>query len=181
MNKKPELSSKRILAQSAIFTIESLDLRFSNGEQRCYERVSGHHAGSVMVVPMLDEKALLLIREYAAGVEDYVLGFPKGAVDEGEAVMTTANRELMEEVGYGARRLTELAVMSTSPGYMTSKMTAILAEDLYPQRLVGDEPEPIEVIEWSLDRIDDLLAHPEFHEARSQAALLLVDRRLRHA
>ncbi len=181
MNKKPQLLNQRILAQSSIFTIEQLDLRFANGELRCYERIAGHARGSVMIVPLLDAQRFLLIREYAAGIEDYVLAFPKGAVDEGEDVLATANRELMEEVGYGAKRLSVLTTLSTSPGYMTSRMTVVLAQDLYAQRLVGDEPEPIEVVEWRLDQIDTLLVHPEFHEARSQAALLLLERQCRHA
>lgn len=181
MSEKPDVLSKHILAQSSIFTIEALDLRFANGEQRRYERICGHHSGSVMIVPLLDPDTLLLIREYAAGMDDYVLAFPKGAVDEGEQVLATANRELMEEAGYGAKMLTELATLSTSPGYMTSKMTVVLAEELYPARLSGDEPEPIEVVKWRLDELDALLVHPEFHEARSQAALLRVERRLRNA
>lgn len=181
MNKKPKLLSKRILAQSSLFTIESLDLRFANGRESCYERIHGNNTGAVMIVPLIDDKTVLLIREYAAGVDDYVLGFPKGAIADGEECFATANRELMEEVGYGARRLSTLATVSASPGYMSSMMTIVLAEELYPQRLIGDEPEPIEVVAWHIDKFDELLAHPQFHEARSQAALLFLERHLRNA
>ncbi|EKD76829.1 MAG: ADP-ribose diphosphatase NudE [uncultured bacterium] len=82
----------------------------------------------------------------------------------------------MEEVGYGARSLARLTEWSLSPAYFESVMQIVLAKDLYPKRLEGDEPEPIEVLPWKLNNIDALLAHPEFHESRSVAAVLLLER-----
>ena len=49
-----------------------------------------------------------------------------------------------------------------------------LAEDLYAQRLEGDEPERLETVEWDLGKLDALLQHPELSEARSIAALYMV-------
>ena len=129
-----------------------------------------------MIIPKLDDDTVLLIREYGAGVDEYVLGFPKGAIEKGEDLIETANRELMEEVGYGAHKIEPIAEYSAIPGYSTAKMQIVLATDLYPEKRAGDEPEEIEVIPWRLDNIDELLAHPEFHEARSIAAILTVAR-----
>jgi ADP-ribose diphosphatase len=50
----------------------------------------------------------------------------------------------------------------------------VLARDLYPKSLPGDEPEPIEVVPWRLDAIDELLAREDFNEARSVAALFIA-------
>jgi len=86
----------------------------------------------------------------------------------------------MEEVGYRANQLSSIGRVSASPGYMMSMMDIILAEDLTPATAEGDEPEPIEIVRWSLNNIDELLSHPEFHEARSQAALLILERKLKH-
>jgi ADP-ribose diphosphatase len=180
VRKKPETIKTTILAESPLFTIEGFHLRFSNGEQRCYERVRGRGHGSVLIVPLLNNETILLVREYAGGVDEYVLAFPKGAIDLGEDVLKTANRELMEEVGYGANKLTKLGRSSASPGFMASMMDIVLAEDLHPQTAEGDEPEPLEVIPWKLNQIDELLANPEFHESRSQAALLLLERHLKN-
>jgi ADP-ribose diphosphatase len=54
----------------------------------------------------------------------------------------------------------------------------VLARDLYPDPLPGDEPEPIEVVPWSLDRVDELLGRDDFTEARSIVALYRVRDRL---
>ncbi len=176
MNQKPEIIKKTLLAQSRLFDIERLHLKFSNGEERHFKRICGRAAGSVMIVPMLDQDTVLLIREYSAGLHDYILGFPKGAVEIGEDYLNTALRELKEEAGYGAADLEIVARLSASPGYLHSVMHIVVAKGLYEERIEGDEPEPIEVIPWKLKNIDDLLANPEFHEARSVAALLLIER-----
>jgi ADP-ribose diphosphatase len=176
MGEKPHILKRHTIAESHIFKLEGLHLRFTNGEERHYERICGRGSGSVMVIPFLDDDTLLLIREYGAGVDGYVLGFPKGLIEAGEDLLETANRELMEEVGYGAKDLSFLRRVSVSPGYMSSEMDIVLAKDLYPQIEQGDEPEEIEVVKWPLSKIDALLVHPEFHEARSIAALLMVAR-----
>ncbi|QGX39560.1 ADP compounds hydrolase NudE [Permianibacter aggregans] len=173
-HKKPELLHAEIIAQTRLFRVEALHLRFSNGVERHYERLKAGGRGAVMIVPLLNEQTLLLTREYAAGVDRYELAFPKGLAEVGETPEQAANRELMEEAGFGAHKLTRLKTLTLAPGYLSHRMDVLLAEDLYPKRLEGDEPEPIEVVPWSIDKIDELLASEEFSEARSIAALFLV-------
>ena len=152
-NKKllPQIHARRVVAKSGLFKIEQLDLEFSNGETRVFERMAGSGRGAVMVVPFINDDEFLLVREYAAGTHTYELGFPKGLIDLGESPEIAANRELKEEIGFGT-------------------------EDLYPEVLPGDEPEPLEVVKWSIHNIDALLAKDDFVEARCIAALLLAEK-----
>lgn len=175
MGKKPTIIDKSVIARSRLFEIEEFHLRFSSGEERYFERIRGRGCGAVMIIPLLDSETILLVREFSMGVNDYVLGFPKGSVEKGEELLLTAERELKEEVGYGSRNMSIMTCFSTSPGYLDSRIHVILARDLYPESIRGDEPEPLEVIPWKLSRRNELLAHPEFHEARSVAALLLLE------
>jgi ADP-ribose diphosphatase len=174
MPKKPETLHRQIVARSRLFRVEALGLRFSNGVEVEYERLTSSTSGAVMVVPLLDNDTVLLIREYAAGTERYELALPKGLAEPGEDLLHAANRELQEEVGYAARRLTPLRKLSIAPGYMQHLTNVIIAEDLYPQRLEGDEPEPIEVVPWRLSQLATLLELEECSEARSIAALYMV-------
>ena len=50
-------------------------------------------------------------------------------------------------------------------------MHVLLGEDLYPNQLEGDEPEPLEIVRYPLSQLDALLVSDEFNEARNLAAL----------
>ena len=175
----PEILKRSLIASSRLFKVESLQLRFSNGQQREFERLQGRNKGAVMIVPLLDNDTILLIREYAAGTHSYELGFPKGLIDSGETPDAAANRELKEEIGFGAKSLQKLKKVTTLPSYFSSEMTLFLASDLYPEKLPGDEPEPLQIIKWPLNKAEQLLIREDFQEARSISALLLALKKLR--
>jgi len=180
MPEKPDIISRKQVAASRLFRVEELELRFSNGEERSYERLCSGSTAAVIVVPLKDDDTVLLIREYGAGLDAYELGLPKGRVEPGEDLLVAANRELKEEIGYGARDLSLLKLMSQSPNYMQHRTQIVLARDLYEERLEGDEPEPLEVIPVKFNELDEWLAREDFSEARSIAALLLVQRLLQN-
>jgi ADP-ribose diphosphatase len=171
---KPQILNQRQAARSRLFYVEELELCFSNGEERTFERLRTGSRQAVIIVPMLDEETVLLIREYSAGVLDYQLSLPKGLADAGEDVLQGANRELMEEVGYGAQRLDIIRDMTLSPCYMEHNITVVLARDLYAKRLQGDEPEVMEVVAYPLKNIHQLVMQPDFSEGRVIAALYLA-------
>ena len=174
MSKLPIIHGRRMLNEGGRFPVEQIDLEFSNGQRRTFERMHGSGRGAIIVVPMLDADTVLLIREYAAGLHAYELGLPKGRLDRGEDVLEGANRELKEEVGYGARSLRLAGKLSLAPTYMSHQTHVVLAEDLYPERLPGDEPEELEVVPWKLDQLAELVQRPDCTEGRSIAALFMV-------
>src|SRR5690606_25636312 len=65
------------------YRLERLELEFSNGERRQFERLRGRGHGAVAVVPLRDAHTVLLVRECAAGLHRYELGLVKGRVDAG--------------------------------------------------------------------------------------------------
>ena len=182
MKKPPEILQVREVARSALFRVEQLKLKFSNGAHRTYERLAGFGGGhqAVMVVPLLDNDHFVMIEEYAGGTEDYQLSLPKGLVDAGEDLFAGANRELKEEAGYGARHFEILKEFTLSPNYMTHRLQAVVARDLYKESLEGDEPEPLGVHVFSFKDLPRLISRSDFTEARAMAALYLARDRIRH-
>ncbi|OBX10071.1 ADP compounds hydrolase NudE [Gallibacterium genomosp. 3] len=176
--KKPEILSIQLAAKSRLFEIQSVDLRFSNGELRTYERFKPTSRSAVMILAIDDQQNLLLTYEYAVGTEQYELGFPKGLMEIGETPEQSANRELQEEIGFAAKQFTLLRTLISSPGYMNNPMHILLAESLYPSRLEGDEPEALQLVRYPLDKIDELLDDPKFNEARNLSALFLLKKHL---
>ncbi len=174
MRKPPIVHATRSADTSRFLRVEQVDLEFSNGARRTFERLRSSDRGTVIIVPMRDPDTVLLVREYGAGVDRYELGLPRGLLDSGEDVLAGANRELKEEIGHGARELRVLTELSLSPAYMTSTTKVVLARDLYPERLPGDEPEELEVVPWPLADLHRLIALPEVSDGRSIAALFIA-------
>lgn len=174
MPKPPEILARRAARDSRFLRVEEVDLAFANGAHRTFERLMASGAGAVFIVPMQDDDTVLLVREYGAGLDRYELGLPKGKIDPGETALQAADRELQEEVGFGARKLTPLATLSLLPAYMSHRAQVVLAQDLYPQRRAGDEPEPLEVVSWKLSELPLLLARDDVSEGRSIAGLFIA-------
>ena len=174
MPKLPIIHATRDVGHSRLLQVEQLDLEFSNGVRRTYERLKGSGLGAVIIVPMLDDDTVLLAREYCGGVGRYELGLPKGRLDQDETAEQRAERELKEEIGYGAHKLKILHNLSLSPSYMTHMAHVVLAQDLYPEKLAGDEPEELEVVPWKMSELHTLLGRDDVTEGRSIAALFMA-------
>ncbi|KAA0450153.1 MAG: ADP compounds hydrolase NudE [Candidatus Thioglobus sp.] len=174
MRKKPKVSNVKNIATTKLFNIQSMDIEFSNGNRRQYERLKPDGDGAVLVVPMLDDDQVLMIYEYSGGTDRYELALTKGKIDAGESPFEAANRELIEEIGYGAKKLSFIKTVTIAPGYQSNFTHIILAQDLYKDSAEGDEPEPLEVVSRRLSDLEDLVYQQDLTEARSIAALYMA-------
>ena len=168
---KPKILSVKTVANSRLFQTEEVKLEFANGEKAAFERLCG--SGAVMVIAVSDTD-LFLIREYAVGVERYLLGFVKGRLEQDENIEEGANREIQEEIGFAANKLEFIRTVAVAPGYTNFHTHIVIASDLYPSRIAGDEPEELEVVKVPLTDIDSLLDHLEIIESRSLLGLYLL-------
>jgi len=174
MHNKPKILNRKMHSQSKLFTIEQVDLEFSNGTRTQFERLLTQGAGAVMIIPVLNNEQVIMIHEYAVATERYELVFPKGKIDDGEDILQAANRECMEEIGYRADKLTLLGSMSIAPGYLNLMTYIVLAENLQPEKRQGDEPEALQQVVCDLNNFNELITHENLSEARSIAALYQV-------
>ena len=103
----------------------------------------------VNVVPLVDDPrrgpCFLMVRQHRHGADLVTTEFPAGLVEPGEEARAAAQRELAEETGHRAGRLTLLGRVSPNPAFMTNWCTTFLAEDLEP--VAGARPDDLERIE----------------------------------
>ena len=131
------------------------------------------HAPAVAMVAVDDEGRVLLVRQWRSPVGAALLEVPAGVADPGEEPEAAVQRELQEEIGYRAGRITRLAGFWVAPGYCTEYIHVYLAEDLAESRLDADEDENIEVVPLTLDDALTKIRSGEIQDAKSQVGLLL--------
>jgi 8-oxo-dGTP pyrophosphatase MutT (NUDIX family) len=163
--------------EAEIFSVWRETFRHEDGEEVSREIV--HHTGAVGIVAV-DDESVWLVRQprEAVGVSD-LLEIPAGRLDEeGEDPLETAQRELAEEIGKGAREWELLHEFFTSAGFADERMYLYLATDLFDRSAESEENERIDVEPWPLERLHEAIA--ACHDAKSLIGLLLLQQR-RHA
>jgi ADP-ribose pyrophosphatase len=143
-----------------------------------FEREIVRTFGAVCVVPLeSDREHVLLVRQYRGAVDQALLELPAGKLDvPGEPPELCAARELAEEVGAKAERITELGHFFNSPGYCDEQTFCFLAEglDIGARAADGIEEEHLVVERISLGSVEELIATGDIVDAKTIVGLLMV-------
>jgi ADP-ribose pyrophosphatase len=116
-----------------------------------FDREIVRHPGAVGVVPVTDDRSVLLVRQYRPAVDQWLYEIPAGTCDvPGEPPETTAQRELAEEMGQRAADLTLLTRCLNTPGFCDEVTTIFLGTGLTP---VADNRQGIEERFMTVERI----------------------------
>jgi len=143
--------------------------RYDDGEEA--EREIVEHLGAVAIVAHDGETVYLVRQPREAVGDDALLELPAGKLDqEGEKPLDTAQRELAEEIGKGARTWQHLTSFYTSPGFTDEECHLFMATDLYEESAETDEHERIEIVEWPLANLDSAIR--DCHDGKSLIGLL---------
>lgn len=169
----PKRIGEKIIFQTKLFTIKDIDIAYDH-KQITYQIIEKNN--TALIVPINEKGELILVREYFSAIDEYQLGLPKGKIDSDHDDLTTANKELQEEIGLKAGRLDKLRIVTMSPGYMTQKTHIFLARDLTENKMEGDEEEVLEVIHYPFDKFEELIDQGKLTESRMITALFLAKR-----
>jgi ADP-ribose pyrophosphatase len=108
------------------------------------KRAIVQHQGSAVVMPVDAKNRVLLVKQYRLPSRQYMWELCAGRMDAGETVLQAAKRELKEETGLRAKKMTKLAEFWVSPGFLAEKMTIYLATELVEGDQTPMEDERIE-------------------------------------
>jgi ADP-ribose pyrophosphatase len=100
------------------------------------------HSPSVGIVPIINKKEILLIKQFRHAVNKSLIEIPAGKIENNELPHEAAKRELAEETGYKGV-LKPLTRCFLAPSYDTELMHFFVAEDVVkldnPKKMDEDE------------------------------------------
>lgn len=132
-----------------------------------------HHNGAAAVLPVRADGKILMVRQYRHALERFTLEIPAGKVDSpDEPKIDCARRELEEETGYRAGKLTHLLDINTTVAFCDEFIGIYLAEDLTKTAQHLDEDEQINVEAWALSDLLELIFTKQITDAKTAAAIL---------
>src|SRR5206468_5168327 len=128
--------------QSRVFYVRDEKWRGPGGIS--FQRHTVVHPGAVAILPLDAKGRVLMIRQFRPATGDWMLEIPAGTLEKGEAPLACAKRELIEEIGFAARKWKRLGAVYTAPGFCTEKIHLFKAWDLKPAFAEKDDDEHIE-------------------------------------
>ena len=131
----------------------------------------------VGVLPFLDPETVLLVGQYRYVAGDFFWEMPTGGQDGDETLIETAQRELAEEAGYEAGRLTRLCDFQTSKSILYEIAHLYVAEDLRPVARPADHTEFIERRAFPFTEVVAMVERGEIKDAMTIIAVLHAARR----
>jgi 8-oxo-dGTP pyrophosphatase MutT (NUDIX family) len=146
-----------------------------------FERDIVHHPGAVSVVAVDDQDRAVVVRQYRAPVDAFVLELPAGKLDvKGEDPMVCAQRELAEEVGLAADEWALLVEFHNSPGMSDELHRVYLARRLHdvPDDRQGVEEASMTVSWIPLAEAVERIRSGELRDAKTCIGMLLARERL---
>ena len=162
-----------------IFSGRLIDLYFDhielpNGKLSTREWIK--HPGAVCIIPILPNGNLCLIRQYRYGPRAEFIEIPAGKLDVGEDPLVCAKRELEEEIGYIAGKLTFLTNIHPAIGFSNEKMWVYLAEDLILSKQNLDQDEFLELYPIPVKKAIDLIYEGKITDVKTVIGILWLDK-----
>jgi ADP-ribose pyrophosphatase len=161
------------------FNVRRDDVRFPNQHIAHLDIIE--HVGAVTILPIDADGRILFVRQYRRATGKELLELPAGTLNTGEAPEICALREIREETGFAAGKLTRLGEFYLAPGYSTEYMFVYLATELHLDPLPGDLDEFITLEAIPIDRAYELALNGELQDGKSLAALLLARPHIKQA
>lgn len=169
------ISSKEIFDGKILHVVHDT-VELPNGAEAFREVI--RHTGAVCVIPVTEDGMVIMERQYRYPIARVMLEIPAGKLEIGEDPLEGGLRELEEETGIVAGKMTCLGELLPAPAYCDEKITMYLATELTRKERHLDEDEFLDVFEMPLSELVRMVMDGEIADAKTQITVLKADRLL---
>ena len=161
-------SSSRVY-DGRILNLRVDQLMLGNGKTAKREIIE--HRGAAAIVPIIQGRDVVLVRQYRYAVATDLLEVPAGTMEQGETPEKCAVRELEEETGYRCKEIEKILEFFPVPGYSTEKIHVYIAKGLSKSKMNTEDDEQISVEILPMENALEKVRSGEIHDAKSICAL----------
>lgn len=172
MKLPPYLNASSLVFQGKRIALYTPEFTSKTGKTYRHEIVS--HPGAVVILPFLDEKTILLIKNYRVALDESLFELPAGLLEKGEAHEVTAHRELLEETGYQAKSMEKVLDFYSTPGFTNELLHAYVAKDLTFSGQNLEDSEQIEVYPTLISDALEMIRAGQIKDAKTMLLLLFA-------
>ena len=169
-NKKAKVLKSEIIYEGKAFGVRRDELIEPTGVHTIREVVT--HPGSVVILPVLPDGRIVLVRQYRHAARQYLWELVAGRMEHGESPKKGAQRELLEETGYRAKKFSIFLDVFPTPGFLEERMFLLLAEGLSAGEAEPEEDEKIIVASYTRKQLEEMMRTRKLRDAKSIAGLL---------
>lgn len=162
---------RELVAKGAILEYYHDKVQIPNGNIANFDFIK--HQGAAAVVPVTDKGTLLLVRQYRNALDRFTLEIPAGGLTgPNEPTIEAAARELEEETGYASDDLEMLISIYPTVAYCNEKIDIYLAKNLKKTSQHLDEDEYLNVEEWEVKDLLELIYNGTIQDSKTIGAVL---------
>ncbi len=173
MLERPERIGRTLIHNGAIVDIYQDRMQLPDGSEENFDFIK--HKGAAAVIPVLDDRRIIMVRQYRNAIDQYTLEIPAGGLNGAdEPTKVAAHRELEEETGYRAdiEDVTFLLTLYTTVAFCNEKIDIYVAHNLEKTCQHLDDDEFIDVEVYTLDELTGLVLGGKIVDAKTSAGLM---------
>jgi ADP-ribose pyrophosphatase len=159
----------KIVAENNLFKVEESEVIIKNKKYTTHKIIEND---IVVILPIVKEGYIILEEQYRYGLDQVLYELPAGHVEKDEILADAARRELEEETGFKAEKMTFMTFFYGTPGIISKRESLFVAEGLTQGTIHLDFDEEIKVREISIDDCIKMVESNEIIDAKTIIALL---------
>lgn len=170
------IKSKKIY-EGKVLTLRVDTIQTMDGKEATREIIE--HRGAVAIAAVKDNK-MIMVKQYRKAPDEVLLEVPAGKIEKDEPPLETAKRELQEETGYLASKISHVSTFYTSPGFSNEIIYLYLAEELNEGEASPDEDEFLKIEEYDFDTLNQMIRSGEINDGKTITAILLAEKAMKN-
>ena len=162
--------NRELKYSGTLFEVYSDTISIPNGNIAHWDFIK--HKGAAAVIPITDDGKIVMVRQYRNALDRETLEIPAGGLNPDEPTIDAAARELEEETGYKSNDLELLITVATTVAFCNEKIDIYLARNLIQSKQNLDEDEYVEVEEYTVDELTDMIYAGKINDSKTISAIM---------